>query len=63
MSAFDDFNSFNNSLSDKERESVKAFAQERRTDLLAARSEDARLRIVQQYIAEVHRRLRSKKLL
>jgi len=54
MSAVDTFESFTASLSGKNKESLKDYIRLQRADLLAARSEDARNRIVESYIGAVH---------
>jgi hypothetical protein len=53
VSAIDTFESFNNSLSRENRRQLGDFAKAIWADLLAARSEDERLRLVQNYILEV----------
>lgn len=54
MAAVDTFQSFNASLSGEEKTQLKDLIHQFRSDLLAARSEDARTRIVEGYIWEVH---------
>jgi hypothetical protein len=54
MSAVDTFEKFTSSLSSRTQESIKDFIRLQRTELLAARSEDARNRVVQNYITGVH---------
>ncbi len=61
MSATDTFESFTASLTEQERKQLAAFIKTGKSDLLAARSEDARLRILNQFIAEAHRLLRQSK--
>ena len=61
MSAADTFESFTASLSVKNRELLKDFIRLQRTELLAARSEDARTRIVQSYVAHIHDLLHEEK--
>ena len=61
MAAEDTFNHFIASLTNAGRESVKALTKAKREELLAARSEDARVRMVQDYIKEVHDLLLAKK--
>ena len=58
MAATDTFEAFTGSLSEQERKHLQSFIKSQRTDLLAARSEDARLRIVNEFIAEAHRLLK-----
>jgi hypothetical protein len=50
-----------NSLSRLDREFLRDLIKIRRAELLAARSEDARLRLIQSYIGEVHELLREVK--
>lgn len=50
MAAFDALEGFVNSLSEPERTHVKEDVRLLRTQLLAARSEDARVRLVQEFI-------------
>ena len=61
MAAFDTFEHLINSLPMKDRESLQGVIREQRTELLAARSEDARVRLVTQYTDEIRERLRLKK--
>jgi hypothetical protein len=58
MAAIDSFESFNASLSKHDREMLKNLIKEQQVELLASRSEDARMRIVQEYIQGVGRLLR-----
>jgi len=60
MAAEDTFRSFNSSLSEQERTQLSDFIRQYRTELLAARSEDARARIVESYIKEVHNLLQQR---
>lgn len=53
MAAVEMFESILTELSDKEREAIAASIKGKRAELLAARSEDARLRIVTEYQREV----------
>jgi hypothetical protein len=62
MAAFDTFHSFNGSLSDEQRKSLGDFIKRQTDELLAARSEDARIRIVDRYLQEVHGRLEERKI-
>ncbi len=55
MAAIDTFNCFLVSLTDAERKLLEPQARSEREDLFAARSEDARLRIVQKFIADAQR--------
>lgn len=61
MAAQDTFDSFNASLTSADREQVKVLTQAKREELFAARSEDARIRLVHEYIKEVHDLLLDKK--
>ena len=61
MAAFDTFHSFNNSLSPEQRELLNDFIRRNTEEMLSARSEDARLRLVDRYLQEVHRRLEGDK--
>lgn len=54
MAAQDTFDSFNASLSDGDLEQLSVFVRAKREELLASRSEDARVRLVHGYIKEVH---------
>ena len=54
MAAQDTFDSFNASLPDAEREQLRDFVRTKREELLASRSEDARVRLVHAYIREIH---------
>ena len=58
MAAYDSFEQFNASLSQGDRKSLRDLIKARNAEMLAARSEDARLRLVQSYIEEVHELLR-----
>ncbi len=55
MAALEMFQSFVGSLSDEERRRLQDQIKNERADLSAARSEEARLRIVQKFIATVQR--------
>ena len=61
MAATDTFEAITASLSDNERKHLQSFIKAQRADLQAARSEDARLRIVSEFIAEAHRLLKQSK--
>jgi hypothetical protein len=54
MAAFDTFDDFNASLSTEEKEQLKDLVSAKWSELLAARSEDARVRLVHEYIKTVH---------
>ena len=57
MSAAESFESFVASLSTSEREQFRDLLRSRREDLLAARSEEARLRTVEELIQEIRDQL------
>jgi len=57
MAAFDTYTSFCHSLSVQEKRDLNEFLNQERAQLLAARSEEARVRIVNEMIKEVHDRL------
>lgn len=61
MAAHDTFESFNASLSPEDCQQLKEFINSERQELLAARSEDARVRIVYEYIKQVHEMLQEKR--
>ena len=61
MSATDAFEAYAASLTEKERESVRPALAARRTDLMAARSEEARVRIAEDAIREIRELLRVQK--
>jgi hypothetical protein len=54
MAAQDTFDSFNASQWVADREPFRDFVRAKREELLASRSEDARVRLVHEYIKEVH---------
>ena len=58
MAAYDTFVTFNDSLTEEERSGVKELISSRRDELLSARSEDARVRLVNSYIEEAKEWLR-----
>lgn len=60
MAAQDSFREFNAALSEQDREKLRDFIASRRDELLAARSEDARTRLVDQYVRQVHDMLHRK---
>lgn len=60
MAATDTFQTFNTSLSSRERALFKGLIHQTTEELLAARSEDARIRIVNSYLEEVHERAERK---
>ena len=53
MAAFDMFENYIRSLGAAESEALKDVIRERRKDLFAARSEDARIRLVDEFITEL----------
>lgn len=57
MAAYDKFESFNASLSSKDQIQLKEFVVGKREEILQARSEDARVRLVNDYIKEIHENL------
>jgi hypothetical protein len=54
MAAFDLFRSVISELSEAERTTSDELIHQAQTDLLAARSEEARVRIVHGFVAELH---------
>ncbi len=50
----DTFGVFTRSLAQRDKEALKEFIREQRIELLAARSEDARTRIVHDFIEQVY---------
>jgi hypothetical protein len=61
MAAWDAFEQFIAALSAAERDALKELIEFQRADLLAARSEEARLRSVEEFINEAHERFQSVK--
>ncbi len=59
MAAMDEFDNLVKGLSDKERDTLKEYILQARENLLAARSEEARIRVAEEFITDVHDRLRS----
>lgn len=57
MAADQRFESFNSSLSDLERDQIRDLIKNKRNELMAARSEDARVRLIHEYILEVREML------
>lgn len=53
MGAFDTFTSYINALSPSERNQLNQYIDRQREELLAARSEDARLRILESFMEEM----------
>jgi hypothetical protein len=58
VAATDTFESFNALLSEEDRKFLAEFTKAQRNDLLTARSEDERVRLVQKYVLEVMEKLR-----
>jgi hypothetical protein len=54
VAAQDTFDGFNASLSEDELERISDFSKAKREEVFASRSEDARVRLVHEYIKEVH---------
>jgi hypothetical protein len=50
MAAFDSFRLFLRDLSEKDREGLKEYIESNTADMLAARSEEARVRIAENFI-------------
>ena len=61
MAAYDAFEHFNSTLPQKVRSSLQELIRIRTGELLAARSEDARARLVESYIEELHELLETAK--
>jgi hypothetical protein len=57
MAAQDTFENFNTSLSLHEQQMLKKFIPTKRQELFVLRSEEARVRLVHEYIKEVHEML------
>ena len=53
MSAWDSFTSFTASMNEREKSAWESRLNTMRSDLLAARSEDARVRLVTDFVKEV----------
>ena len=60
MAASDLFEASVNQLSTEERERIKELIANRRQEMFAARSEDARTRIVHEFVKELRERLKKK---
>ncbi|MDL1892791.1 hypothetical protein FBQ87_07870 [Sphingobacteriales bacterium CHB3] len=58
MAAIDTFESFLSELPPADREKLNEFIKSQREQMLAARSEEARVRIAHNFIAEAHDRLK-----
>jgi hypothetical protein len=61
MAARDMFDAFLNSLPERDRELLRDLIGARRGDMLAARSEEARVRIADEFIREARLALRTQK--
>ncbi len=61
MAGVNEFQSAVERFSAREQELLKDLVRETREDMLAARSEEARVRIAETFIAEAHDRLKSAK--
>ena len=61
MSATESFEAYAASLTEKERASIRPALVARRTDLMAARSEEARVRIAEDAIREIRDLLRGQR--
>lgn len=60
MAATDLFEEFTTTLAEQDHNALKTLISARYADLLAARSEEARVRIVQDLIEEVHEQRKKK---
>lgn len=60
MAAVDTFEGVINELSGEERVKLSDFIKAQNAEMFAARSEEARVRIAHEFIAEVHDRLKKK---
>jgi len=58
MAAVNEFQNVVDRLSARERETLSDYVRQVRDDLLAARSEEARVRIAEEFIVEAHDRLK-----
>jgi hypothetical protein len=54
MAAHDTFEKFLESLSSEEKENLKELIRRQREGMFAARSEDARVRLVHEFLHQVH---------
>ncbi len=61
MAARDLFESYAASLPDRDREALRELIAARRTDMLAARSEEARVRVAEDFIREARSALKTQK--
>ncbi len=60
MAATDSLTSFLNTLSDADKEKVKDLIRDLRQQMFAARSEDARVRLVQSFLVDANEVLKRK---
>lgn len=61
MAAFDTYHAFNRGIPERDQQALRELQLMTWNDLVAARSEEARLRVVENYILEVHERLTKQK--
>jgi len=61
MAAEDLFNAFTAALPERDRDALRDVIRERREDMLAARSEEARVRLAEHFVREAHALLKSQK--
>jgi len=61
MAAHEKFESFTATLAPEDKSRLADVISGKRKEILAARSEDARVRLVQDYVREIHDRLMKKK--
>lgn len=62
MAAKDAFESFINLLTAETKEKLRDFIREQRAEMFAARSEDERSRITDEFVKEVHDRVKKSKM-
>lgn len=60
MAAVNTFESVIQNLSSEDRQKLDTFIKQQRTEMFAARSEEARVRVAHDFQEEVHDRLRKK---
>ncbi len=60
MAALDAFDRFLSSLAPEDRVQLDGYLKELREELFAARSEDARLRLVHEFMTEIRQQLKKK---
>jgi hypothetical protein len=61
MAARDLFESYTGSLQERDRDALRELIAARRTDMLAARSEEARVRVAEDFIREARSALKTQK--